>query len=99
MKVVKWLLGLLAGIGGILAIVLGSSKSKKKVRELNKKIDDSNKTVKKTKKEIKKVESKLKDKKKKLNTLKDKKNNYKRKDVGLEEASDFLKRYANKDKK
>tara|TARA_Y100000593_G_C4046372_1_gene207625 strand:+ start:167 stop:463 length:297 start_codon:yes stop_codon:yes gene_type:complete len=98
MKIGKWLLGLLAGIGSILAIILGS-KSNKRVKELNKKIDDSNKNVKKTKKEIKKVEKKLENKKKKAKSIKSKRNSYKKKDVGVDEASDFLKKYANKGKK
>ena len=96
MKIGKWILGLLAGIGSILAIILGA-KSNKRVKELNKKIDNSNKNVKKTKKEIKKVEKKLKNKKKKVKSLKNK--SYKKKNVSADEASDFLKKYAKKGKK
>ena len=96
MKLLKWIIGLLAGLGSLVALV-GSSN--KKVKELKKKVKSSNEKVKNTKKQIKKVENKIKNKKKKVSSLKSKKKSYKKKNVGADEASDFLKKYAKKGKK
>jgi|TARA_Y100001938_G_C7975124_1_gene371348 oligoribonuclease (3'-5' exoribonuclease) len=97
MKILKYLIGLVTAIGGVLAL-FGGSKNKK-VKQLNKKVNQSKKVVKNKKKEIKKVNDILTDKKKKAGKLKNKRKNYKKKEVSTKEASDFLKQYAKKGKK
>ena len=70
MKILKYLIGLVTAIGGVLAL-FGGSKNKK-VKQLNKKVNQSKKVVKNKKKEIKKVNDILTDKKKKAGKLKNK---------------------------
>ena len=53
----KWLLGILAAIGGILAIILGIGKNKR-VKEIKGKIKDNEKATKAIDKEIAKVKDK-----------------------------------------
>ena len=53
----KWLLGILAAIGSILAIVLGIGKNKR-VKEIKSKIKDNEKATKAIDKEIAKVKDK-----------------------------------------
>tara|TARA_A100001011_G_C14098357_1_gene751667 strand:+ start:71 stop:361 length:291 start_codon:yes stop_codon:yes gene_type:complete len=96
MKLLKWIIGLLAGIGSLVALFGGSNK---KVKELKKKVKASNEKVKNTKKSVKKVEKKIKNDKKKVSDLKKKKKSYKKKNVGADEAADFLKKYSKKGKK
>ena len=107
MKIGKWILGLLAGIGGLLAIILGMKNGQSK-RQFNKAVKDN----KKKEQDIIKKEGALKDKNKKLgddikktNTdikdLKNKRNNVKgktKKFTDAKEADDFL-RNLNKEKK
>ena len=61
MKIGKWILGLLAGIGGLLAIILGMKNGQSK-RQFNKAVKDN----KKKEKDIIKKEGALKDKNKKI---------------------------------
>ena len=95
MKIFKWILGLFAAIGGILAIMLvpGGSK-RKKIKALDKKIKEVDEEIKNTDKKQKNLQKTLKSKKKALEEIKEKK--YKKKDVSTEEASDFLKNFAKK---
>ena len=107
MKIGKWILGLLAGIGGLLAIILGFKNGQSK-RQFNKSVKEN----KKKEKEILAKEGALKDKNKKLtddikktNTdikdLKNKRNNVKgntKKFTDVKKADDFL-RNLNKEKK
>ena len=107
MKIGKWILGLLAGIGGLLAIILGMKNGQSK-RQFNKTVKEN----KKKEKEILAKEGVLKDKNKKLgkdikktNTeikdLKNKRNNVKsntKKFTDAKKADDFL-RNLNKEKK
>ena len=74
MKIGKWILGLLAGIGGLLAIILGMKNGQSK-RQFNKAVKDN----KKKEKDIIKKEGALKDKNKKIDKLNKKKSacNYK----------------------
>ena len=96
----KWLLGILAAIGSILAIVLGIGKNKR-VKELKGKIKDNEKKVKAVDSKIRSAEKEsdaikksLKSKKQALKEIKNQK--FKKKDVGAKEASDFLKKYSKK---
>ena len=99
MKIGKWILGLLAAIGGLLAIILGMKNGQSK-RQFNKAVKDNKKKEKdiikkegalkdknkKIKKKIKKTNTEIKDLKKKRSNVK--KNTKKVKDV--KEADDFL---------
>ena len=87
----KWLLGILAAIGGILAIILGIGK-KKRVNELNKQIRDVNKSLKNKEKQSDAFNKTLESKKEALKEIKNKK--YDKKDIGAKEASDFLKDFS-----
>ena len=107
MKIGKWILGLLAGIGTLLAIILGMKNGQSK-RQFNKAVKDN----KKKENDIIKKEGALKDKNKKIGK-KIKKTNTERKDLkekrgkvkskskkftDAKEADDFL-RNLNKEKK
>ena len=93
MKIFKWIFGLLAAIGGILAIMLIPSGSKrKKIKALDKKIKEVDKELEKKENQQKSLQKTLKSKKKALKEIKEKK--YKKKDVSTKEASDFLKNFS-----
>ena len=96
MKIFKWILGLFAAIGGILAIMSGGS-NRKRVKELKNKIKDVDEQIKNTGKENTTILKTLESKKQALEEIKDQA--YKKKNVSNKEASDFLKKYANKKKK
>ena len=98
MKIIKWILGLLAGIVGIVTMFGGQSK-----REIKKKIKQNDKKINKKTKEIKNLKTgkvglkkTIKSKQKAINDLKKSKKEYKPKDVGAKDAADFLKKYAKK---
>ena len=107
MKIGKWILGLLAGIGTLLAIILGMKNGQSK-RQFNKAVKDNKKKEKdiirkegalkeknkKISKKIKKTNTEIKDLKNKRSNVK--KNTKKVKDV--KEADDFL-RNLSKEKK
>ena len=107
MKIGKWILGLLAGIGGLLAIILGMKNGQSK-RQFNKAVKDN----KKKEKDIIKKEGALKEKNKKINSnikktnteikdLKEKRGKVKcksKKVKDVQEADDFL-RNLSKEKK
>ena len=107
MKIGKWILGLLAGIGTLLAIILGMKNGQSK-RQFNKAVKDN----KKKEKDIIKKEGALKEKNKKINSnikktnkeikdLKTKRSNVKKNTKKLtdaDEADKFL-RNLNKEKK
>ena len=93
MKILKWIIGLIAGIGGILAIMLVPSGNKrKKIKALDKKIKEVDKELEKKENQQKSLQKTLKSKKKVLEEIKEKK--YKKKDVSTKEASDFLKNFS-----
>ena len=73
MKLLKWLLGILAAIGGIFAIMLipGGGK-RKKIKALDKKIKDIDESLKNTGKEQEATRKTLKSKKKALKEIKEK---------------------------
>ena len=93
MKIFKWIFALIAGIGGILAMMLVPAGNKrKKIKALNKKIKAVDEEIKNTNKKQKNLKKTLKSKKKVLEEIKEKK--YKKKDVSTKEASDFLKNFS-----
>ena len=98
MKIFKWIFALIAGIGGILAMMLVPAGNKrKKIKALDKKIKDVDKELGLKENQQKSLQKTLKSKKKVLEEIKEKK--YKKKDVSNKEASDFLKNFAKKKKK
>ena len=93
MKIFKWIFALIAGIGGILAMMLVPAGNKrKKIKVLNKKIKAVDEEIKNTNKKQKNLKKTLKSKKKVLEEIKEKK--YKKKDVSTKEASNFLKNFS-----
>ena len=93
MKIFKWIFALIAGIGGILAMMLVPAGNKrKKIKVLDKKIKAVDEERKKTNKKQKNLKKTLKSKKKVLEEIKEKK--YKKKDVSTKEASNFLKNFS-----
>ena len=93
MKIFKWIFALIAGIGGILAMMLVPAGNKrKKIKVLNKKIKAVDEEIKNINKKQKNLKKTLKSKKKVLEEIKEKK--YKKKDVSTKEASDFLKNFS-----
>ena len=70
MKILKWIFGLIAGIGGILAIMLvpGGSK-RKKIKALDAKIKEVDEEIKNTDKKQKTLQKTLKSKKKALESF------------------------------
>ena len=97
MKIFKWIFALVAGIGGILAMMLVPAGNKrKKIKALDKKIKAVDEEIKNTNKKQKNLKKTLKSKKKVLEEIKEKK--YKKSNVSKKEASDFLKNFS-KEKK
>ena len=95
MKIFKWIFALIAGIGGILAMMLVPAGNKrKKIKALDKKIKAVDKELGLKENQQKSLQKTLKSKKKVLEEIKEKK--YKKKDVSTKEASDFLKNFAKK---
>ena len=93
MKIFKWIFALIAGIGGILAMMLVPAGNKrKKIKALDKKIKEVDKELEKKENQQKSLQKTLKSKKKVLEEIKEKK--YKKKDVSTKEASDFLKNFS-----
>ena len=97
MKILKWILGLIAGLSGVVALFAGG-KSKEKVKEIKKDIKTSEKKVKKLKKENKNIKQTQKNYKKAVNEIKKEKQKKVTHDVSADEAADFLKQYAKKKK-
>ena len=98
MKIFKWIFALVAGIGGILAMMLVPAGNKrKKIKALDKKIKDVDKELGLKENQQKSLQKTLKSKKKALEEIKEKQ--YQKKEVSTKEASDFLKKYAKKKKK
>jgi septal ring factor EnvC (AmiA/AmiB activator) len=98
MKIFKWIFALVAGIGGILAMMLVPAGNKrKKIKALDKKIKAVDKELELKENQQKSFQKTLKSKKKVLEEIKEKQ--YQKKEVSTKEASDFLKKYAKKKKK
>ena len=88
MKILKWVLGLIAGLSGVVALFAGG-KSKQKVKEIKKDIKTSEKKVKKLKKENKNIKQTQKNYKKAVNEIKKEKQKKVTHDVSADEAADF----------
>jgi len=97
MKILKWVLGLIAGLSGIVALFAGG-KSKEKVKQIKKDIKTSEKKVKKLKKENKAIKQTQKNYKKVVKELKKEKQKKVTHDVSADEAAAFLKNYTKKKK-
>ena len=98
-KIKKYVIGFFVLVGGILfAFLSGQSagRKKEKLGGLRDKIKETNKSIKKTEKNQKDLKKTLESKKKALKEIE--KSKYKNKDVGADEAADFLKKYAKKKK-
>ena len=94
MKIFKWIFGLIAAIGGILAIMLipGGGK-RKRIKEIKKEIDQTEKNIESAEQENKAIKENLKSKKAAIKEMKNK-GVYEPKKVSSDEAADFLKKYA-----
>ena len=97
MKIMKWIIGIIAGLGGIVALFAGN-KSKQKVKEIKKDIKVSKKKVKKIKTGIAAMEATQESYKKTLKEMEKKKETYKAPDVNGDEADKFIKDFLKKRK-
>ena len=97
MKILKWILGLLAGLAGAVALFAGG-KSKQKVKEIKKDIKTSEKKTKEIKTGIAAMEATQKSYKKTLAEIKKKKETYKAPEVDGEEADKYIKDFLKKRK-
>ena len=103
MKFLKWILGIIAGLGGLVALFAGGNKNSK----VKKQIHDNEEQIKKVDKEISAIKQgnealkrTLLSKKEALEEMKrNKERGPVKKKVAADEAADFLKKYANKKKK
>ena len=98
MKILKWILGLLAGLAGAVALFAGG-KSKQKVKEIKKDIKVSKKKTKKIKKDISAAERTHENYKKTLKEMVEKKQLYNAPDVSGAEADKYIKDFLKKRKK
>ena len=98
MKFVKWIIGLLVGIVGGVAL-FAENKSKQKVKEIKKDIKVSKKKTKKIKKEISAIKQTQENYKKTLVKMKKKKEIYEAPKVDGDEADKFIKDFLKKRRK
>ena len=97
MKILKWILGLLAGLAGIFAMFGGQSKKeiKKKIKQNKKKIKQKTEEIKNIKTGKAAMKKSMESKQKVINEMKKaKQKGHKKTDVGADEAVDFLKKFA-----
>jgi uncharacterized coiled-coil DUF342 family protein len=97
-KILKWIIGLVTGLAGVVALFAGN-KSKQKVKEIKKDIKVSKKKVKKIKTGIEAMEATQESYKKTLTEMKKKKETYKAPDVSGDEADKYIKDFLKKRKK
>ena len=98
MKILKWILGLLAGLAGAVALFAGN-KSKEKVKEIKKDIKVSKKKTKKIKKEISAIEETQENYKEALKEMKKNKELYKAPEVSGDAADKFIRDFLKKRRK
>jgi len=94
----KYVVGFFTLLGGILIAFFSgkdAGRSKERRKDVDKKLDIVKKDLKSNKKYKKEVQVQLEDKKKELEELKKQKDK-KVKDIGADDAADFLKKYAKK---
>ena len=98
MKILKWILGLLAGLAGIFAMFGGQSKKeiKKKIKQNKKKINKKTKEIASFKTGSAAMRASARNKQKVIDEMKKSKKDFKPKDVNAQEAADFLKKYEEK---
>ena len=99
-KIKKYVIGFFVLLGGVLIAFFSgkdAGRSKERRKDVDKKLKIVKKALKSNKKYKKDVKKILTDKKKELEKLKKQKNK-KVKDVGADDAADFLKKYAKKKK-
>ena len=99
-KIKKYVIGFFVLLGGVLIAFFSgkdAGRSKERRKDVDKKLDIVKKALKSKKKYKKEVQIQLEDKKKELEDLKKQKEK-KVKDVGADDAADFLKKYAKKKK-
>jgi septal ring factor EnvC (AmiA/AmiB activator) len=99
-KIKKYVIGFFVLCGGILfAFLSGKSAGRRdeKLGGLKKMIKDTDKSIKSKQKQNKALKKTLQSKKKALEEIK--KEKYKKKNVGAQEAADFIKKYAKKKSK
>ena len=99
-KIKKYVIGFFVLLGGaLIAFFSGkdAGRSKERRKDVDKKLDIVKKALNSKKKYKKEVQIQLEDKKKELEELKKQKDK-KVKDVGADDAADFLKKYAKKKK-
>ena len=97
MKIIKWILGLLAGLGGIVALFAGN-KSKQKVKEIKKDIKTSEKKVEKLKSGAEAIKQTQENYKQTLKGMKKNKELYEAPDVSGDEADKYIKDFLKKRK-
>ena len=98
MKILKCILGLVAGLSTVVALFAGG-KSKQKVKKIKKDIKVSNKKVKEIKSGIEAIEATQESYKKTLNEMKNKKEAFKPTEMGGKQADKFIKDFLKKRKK
>ena len=94
-KIKKYVIGFFVLAGGVLfAFLSGKSAGRRdeKLGGLKKQIKDTDKSIKNTEKSNKVLKKTLENKKKALKEIE--KTKYKQKDVGVKEASEYLKKYS-----
>ena len=99
-KIKKYVIGFFVLLGGVLIAFFSgkdAGRSKERRKDVDKKLDIVKKALKSKKKYKKDVQQALNAKKKELEKLKKAKDK-KVKDVGADDAADFLKKYAKKKK-
>ena len=99
-KIKKYVIGFFVLLGGVLVAFFSgkdAGRSKERRKDVDKKLKIVKKALKSKKKYKKEVKGLLEDKKKELEKLKKQKDK-KVKDVGSDEAADFLKKYARRKK-
>ena len=100
-KIKKYVIGFFVLLGGILFAFLSgksSGRSKERRKDIDKKLDIVEKALKSNKKYKKDVQQLLNQKKKEFEDLKKQKDK-KVKDVSADDAADFLKKYAKKNRR
>tara|TARA_Y100000034_G_scaffold132635_1_gene196105 strand:+ start:711 stop:1031 length:321 start_codon:yes stop_codon:yes gene_type:complete len=104
----KWLLGILAAIGGILTIILGIGKNKRvkeiksKIKDNESKVKDIDSKLKSTEKRNEAIKKSLKNKEQTVEEIEKQREMFfesrRKQNQDADDASKFLKKYANKKK-
>ena len=97
MKILKFILGLIAGLSGVVALFAGGKK-KQKIKEIKQDIKQSERKVDNLKEKNKEIEKTQKNYIEAVEQLKKSKINYKKKNVSVKKANNFLKSFAKDNK-